>query len=119
MQVAEELVKRTKLLSWMLKRLKVRDFDSNKSAVGEVLAVLLQSSQANVQKLAEMNGIDILLQVCVQTLLHDICSRLHFDSCWDTVFPQKFFPMQDSLRLKYKVLCRMDGLLHGKASMQR
>lgn len=68
--MAEELVKRTKILSWMLKRLKIREFDSNKSAVGETLAVLLQSSQANVEKLAAMNGIDILLQVDILHLMN-------------------------------------------------
>lgn len=62
-------MKRTKILSWMLKRLKVREFDSNKGAIGETLAVLLQTSQANVQKLAAMNGIDILLQVRCFSLL--------------------------------------------------
>lgn len=64
-QVAEELVKRTRVLKWMLQRLKSREFDVNKGTVGEVLAVLLQSSQENAQKLADLNGIDILLQVCL------------------------------------------------------
>jgi hypothetical protein len=64
LQVAEELVSRTKVLNWMLKRLKPRDFDVNKGAVGENLALLLQSSQANAQKAADLNGIDAILQVC-------------------------------------------------------
>ena len=63
MQVAEELVSRTKVLNWMLKRLKPREFDVNKGAVGETLALLLQSSQANAQKAADLNGIDAILQV--------------------------------------------------------
>ena len=62
--MAEELVSRTKVLNWMLKRLKPRDFDINKGAVGENLALLLQSSQANAQKAADLNGIDAILQVC-------------------------------------------------------
>ena len=52
------------MLNWMLKRLKPRDFDVNKGAVGENLALLLQSSQANAQKAADLNGIDAILQVC-------------------------------------------------------
>ena len=61
-------MKRTKVLKWMLQRLKSREFDVNKGSVGEVLAVLLQSSQENAQKLADLNGIDILLQVCFAAL---------------------------------------------------
>ncbi len=61
--MAEELVKRTKVLKWMLQRLKSREFDVNKGSVGEVLGVLLQSSQENAQRLADLNGIDVLLQV--------------------------------------------------------
>ncbi|BDA41413.1 beta-catenin-like protein 1 [Coccomyxa sp. Obi] len=60
--VAGELVKRTKVLKWMLNRLKPREFDPNKGSVGEVLAVLLQSSQENAQRLTDLNGIDALLQ---------------------------------------------------------
>ncbi len=63
LQVAEQLVKRTKILKWMLNRLKPREFDPNKGSVGEVLAVLLQSSQENAQRLTDLNGIDALLQV--------------------------------------------------------
>ncbi|EIE25166.1 DUF1716-domain-containing protein [Coccomyxa subellipsoidea C-169] len=63
--VAEELVKRTKVLKWMLQRLKSREFDVNKGSVGEVLGVLLQSSQENAQRLADLNGIDVLLQAIV------------------------------------------------------
>jgi len=62
-QVAEELASRTKVLNWMLKRLKPREFDVNKGAVGESLALLLQSSQANAQKAADLNGMDAILQV--------------------------------------------------------
>lgn len=54
---------RTKVLNWMLKRLKPREFDVNKGAVGENLALLLQSSQANAQRAADLNGIDAMLQV--------------------------------------------------------
>ena len=74
-QVAEELVSRTKVLNWMLKRLKPREFDVNKGAVGESLALLLQSSQTNAQKAADLNGIDAILQVLSQGIhLMDRCS---------------------------------------------
>lgn len=53
---------RSKLLKWMLARFRPREFDSNKQYTAELLAILLQSSQKNQQKLADANGIDVLLQ---------------------------------------------------------
>ena len=63
LQVAAEVVQRTTLLRWLLKRLKPREFDSNKEAAGSLLAVLLQTHPPNAQALADINGIDALLQV--------------------------------------------------------
>lgn len=42
--MAETIVKRCKILSWILGRLKVKAFDSNKQYCSELLAILLQSS---------------------------------------------------------------------------
>lgn len=53
---------RSKLLKWMLARLRPREFDSNKQYTAELLAILLQSSTKNQQRLADANGIDVLLQ---------------------------------------------------------
>ncbi|KAK9834002.1 hypothetical protein WJX81_002145 [Elliptochloris bilobata] len=61
--VAAEVVQRTPLLRWLLKRLKPREFDSNKEAAGSLLALLLQTHPPNAQSLADINGIDALLQV--------------------------------------------------------
>ena len=61
-QVADEVTRRTKLLRWMLARLKPREFEGNKQQCSEVLAVLLQAAPANAQRLADLNGIDSLLQ---------------------------------------------------------
>lgn len=62
-QVAAEVVRRTALLRWLLKRLKPREFDTNKEAAGSLLALLLQTHPPNGQSLADINGIDSLLQV--------------------------------------------------------
>lgn len=56
-------MQRTMLLRWLLKRLKPREFDSNKEAAGSLLALLLQTHPPNAQALADINGIDALLQV--------------------------------------------------------
>ena len=60
--VAELVCERTKLLRWILTRIKVREFDSNKLYASEILAILLQSSVANQKRLGQLNGVDTLLQ---------------------------------------------------------
>lgn len=59
---AELVCERTKLLRWLLGRIKVREFDSNKQYASEILAILLQNSTANQKRLGQMNGVDVLLQ---------------------------------------------------------
>lgn len=60
--VAEMVCERTKLLKWLLGKIRVREFDSNKQYASEILAILLQSSTANQKRLGQMNGVDVLLQ---------------------------------------------------------
>ena len=62
-QVAELAFQRTKLLRWLLGRVRQREFDSNKQYASEVLAILLQSSPTNQQALVDADGIELLLQV--------------------------------------------------------
>lgn len=50
------------LLTWLLRRVKVRAFDANKLYASEILAILLQANESNHQYLGEHSGIDILLQ---------------------------------------------------------
>ena len=50
------------LLTWLLRRLRVRQYDSNKLYVVEILAILLQSNESNQRLLGEKDGIDHLLQ---------------------------------------------------------
>ncbi|KAG0259453.1 hypothetical protein BG011_002617 [Mortierella polycephala] len=61
--MAERIVLKSKLLPWIMKRLKVKTFDSNKQYCSELLAILLQSSSDNRKKLGELGGIDELLQL--------------------------------------------------------
>ena len=62
-QIAEWVLEKTKLLNWLLSRLRPREFDSNKQYTSELLAILIQSSLKNQQRVADLNGIDALLQV--------------------------------------------------------
>ena len=50
------------LLQWLLKRLRVRQYDANKLYASEILAILLQGNEVNQRLLGEKDGIDILLQ---------------------------------------------------------
>ncbi|OIT02195.1 PREDICTED: beta-catenin-like protein 1 [Nicotiana attenuata] len=60
--VAELVCERTKLMKWLLTRIKVREFDGNKQYASEILAILLQSSTGNQKRLGQLNGVDALLQ---------------------------------------------------------
>ncbi|XP_055804740.1 uncharacterized protein LOC129873635 [Solanum dulcamara] len=60
--VAELVCERTKLMKWLLTRIKVREFDGNKQYASEILAILLQSSTVNQKRLGQLNGMDALLQ---------------------------------------------------------
>ncbi|RPB20198.1 DUF1716 domain protein [Terfezia boudieri ATCC MYA-4762] len=67
-RIAEAIATKSRLLSWLLKRLQVREspISQNKQYTGEVLSILLQSSVVNRKHLIQlpnMNGIDILLQL--------------------------------------------------------
>lgn len=50
------------LLMWLLKRVRVRQYDNNKLYAAEILAILLQGNKPNQKLLGERDGIDILLQ---------------------------------------------------------
>ncbi|KAI9139486.1 Catenin-beta-like protein [Paraphysoderma sedebokerense] len=61
--VTETIVKTTSFLAWLLARIKVKPFDSNKQYASEILAILLQNSKENRLKLGKQGGVDVLLQV--------------------------------------------------------
>ena len=50
------------LLAWLLRRVRIKQYDTNKLYASEILAILLQSNETNQRLLGEKNGIDILLQ---------------------------------------------------------
>ncbi|XP_057538959.1 uncharacterized protein LOC130817340 [Amaranthus tricolor] len=60
--VAEIVCEKTKLLRWLLGKIKVKEFDGNKEYASEILAILLQNSTANQKRLGQMNGVDVMLQ---------------------------------------------------------
>lgn len=60
--VAELVCERTKLMKWLVGKIKIREFDSNKQYASEILAILLQNSTVNQKRLGQMNGVDAVLQ---------------------------------------------------------
>eukprot|EP00252_Welwitschia_mirabilis_P027143 TRINITY_DN9214_c0_g1_i4.p1 TRINITY_DN9214_c0_g1~~TRINITY_DN9214_c0_g1_i4.p1 ORF type:complete len:378 (-),score=44.46 TRINITY_DN9214_c0_g1_i4:833-1966(-) len=64
--VGEIVCEKTKLLRWLLNRIKPREFDANKQYASEILAILLQSSSANQRRLGQLNGVDYVLQAVAQ-----------------------------------------------------
>lgn len=59
------------LLTWLLKRLKRRMFDSNKLYASEILAILLQNHEENRQLIKQLNGVDNLLQALAVYKAHN------------------------------------------------
>ncbi len=61
--LSEQVVQETTLLKWLLDRIQVKAYDSNKQYASEILSILLQESRDNRLRLAEMDGMDALLKV--------------------------------------------------------
>lgn len=63
----EAVVTDTSLIPYLLRRLRIKPFDSVREYVSELLSILVQTSRDNRLALLEggggMNGVDILLQV--------------------------------------------------------
>ncbi|KAK4683965.1 beta-catenin-like protein 1, partial [Tremellales sp. Uapishka_1] len=64
--LAEQIVSSTTLLPWLLKRIEQKAYDSNKQYASEILAILVQQSRENRLKMAELQGMDLLLRVLSQ-----------------------------------------------------
>ncbi len=61
--LANQIVSDTTLFPWLLKRVSQKEYDSNKQYASEILAILLQESRENVLRLAELEGMEVMLKV--------------------------------------------------------
>ena len=63
--LAERIVQETDLFKWLLKRIQVREspLSQNKQYSAELLAIFLQTSQANRKRITELDGVDTFLQL--------------------------------------------------------
>ncbi|PWN49452.1 hypothetical protein IE53DRAFT_388314 [Violaceomyces palustris] len=65
--LAESLVQETEFLKWTLERVKRKGgYDQNKGYAGEMLAIVLSSSEKNRRRVGQVGGIDVLLGVLAQ-----------------------------------------------------
>lgn len=63
--LAEKIGQETTVLSWLLQRIQKKEaaVSQNKQYAAEILAILLQVSAVNRRRLAEINGVDVILQL--------------------------------------------------------
>lgn len=63
--LAEAMVKETDLFPWLLKRIQIREspLSQNKQYAAELLAILVQTAQANRKRITELDGVDQFLQL--------------------------------------------------------
>ncbi|GFZ44825.1 hypothetical protein JCM24511_02551 [Saitozyma sp. JCM 24511] len=64
--LADQVAAETSLLPWLLKRIAVKEYDSNKQYASEILAILMQDSRTNVMRMAELDGLETMLKVLFQ-----------------------------------------------------
>lgn len=64
--LAERIAKEGDILEWLLKRVKGKKYDNNKLYASEILAILVQNSDANREALAKIEGIGFLLKTLSQ-----------------------------------------------------
>ena len=80
--LAEQVVADTGLMKWLVGRIQVKDFDSNKQYASQILAILVQSGREGVMKLADMEGLDVLLKVV------SVSHTVFFELCDSTAKPR-------------------------------
>jgi beta-catenin-like protein 1 len=61
--LSEQIVSETRLLPWLLRRIAVKEYESNKQYASEILSILLQDSRPNVMAFGELDGMETLLMV--------------------------------------------------------
>eukprot|EP00854_Cymbomonas_tetramitiformis_P004340 gene4340-5338_t len=124
-EVGELALGRTKLLKWLLHRVRAKEFDTNKFYASEILSILMQGSESNQKKLGGMNGVDALLQAAAmykgkEPQMEDEAEMVEnvFDAlCWAVMPPenkQRFVQAEGVelmiLIIKNKKFCRLSAI---------
>ena len=61
--LSSDIVANTKLLSWLLERVKGKEHDENRGYAAELLSILLQDSTPNRLAFSKADGVEVLLSV--------------------------------------------------------
>ncbi|GFR50058.1 hypothetical protein Agub_g12199, partial [Astrephomene gubernaculifera] len=110
-------VERTRLLPWLLRRLKRRDFDTNKQYASEILAILMQGSPSNQARLGAENGIDLLLTCVAQYKSRDPApgeEEEYMQNCFDVLCACLMQPAHKSAFVKSEGVELMQLMLQSR-----
>ncbi|KAF8621646.1 hypothetical protein AX15_007664 [Amanita polypyramis BW_CC] len=64
--LATQLVLKTKILPWLLNRIKSKDHDENRGYAAELLSILLQNNTTSRLELGKQDGVEVILKVLSQ-----------------------------------------------------
>ncbi|KAI0677614.1 Catenin-beta-like protein [Trametes maxima] len=62
-ELSTQLVSKTKILSWLLKRIESPKHDENRGYAAEILSILLQNNRSNRLALGKQDGVESLLKI--------------------------------------------------------
>ncbi|KAI0650806.1 DUF1716-domain-containing protein [Trametes meyenii] len=62
-ELSAQLVSKTKILSWLLKRIEPSKYDENRGYAAEILSILLQNNRPNRLELSKQDGVETLLKI--------------------------------------------------------
>ncbi|THH32917.1 hypothetical protein EUX98_g1307 [Antrodiella citrinella] len=62
-ELSTDIVAKTTILDWLLKRVEVKVYDENRGYAAELLSILLQTNRPNRLELAKKNGVESMLKV--------------------------------------------------------
>ncbi|KAF7301706.1 DUF1716 domain-containing protein [Mycena indigotica] len=69
--LAAQLVSKTSLLPWLLKRIEAKTYDENRGYAAELLSIILQNNRPNRLEFGKCDGVEICLKVLSQYRLRD------------------------------------------------
>lgn len=72
--MSTELVSKTKILDWLLKRIESPKHDENRGYAAEILSILLQDKRQNRLELGKRDGVETILKV-LSVGLHNLLHR--------------------------------------------
>ncbi|KAI0375631.1 DUF1716-domain-containing protein [Pilatotrama ljubarskyi] len=62
-ELSTQLVSKTKILSWLLKRIESTRHDDNRGYAAEILSILLQNNRQNRLELGKLDGVETILKI--------------------------------------------------------